>query len=1137
MQGRLAPLSSRYMSALFWVLMVVSAQSFVTGQDVPSTSKSGDSNSSESSKKETAAGSAKSSLEGAPTLPPATVKYLQNKNGELVPVLNTASWEDFLKFLEGRTKPLNGPQSATIREIEITGTADEERAKLKVVYTISLPQAEVPVSVPLYLNEAVLLETPTYTGHGKESPSDKKDPDQGFVWWFQGRGPHRLELSVSVPLRKQFPSRRLVITLPPSLFSRATLRLPHAAVNLKAFREQTIIESTPTGEGKSEVVAIDLGTRFDLQWNPAADSRLNQVSLESQSTIRASIEADYVQVRAEQIVKSLQGTFDKFEVRLPQGADQIRLEESEKLSWRFDPKNPQKVLVSLKEKSNSAILIWSLRLPIKLRTFTLDGFSVEGASKESGRIGLAIEEGLRLPTEPSDPSLVRINAGEFSPNMGPVVRAYQFLGQPFKFTTKIDEVKPYFQVRPLLTLKASAQQLELDAAFEYRVDRDSLNEVVLNWPEHKSEGWTIDSVDEPGIVEGHSIDDKGQINVRLVKHQAGRFTVHMRARRSMKSGDDIAFTLPRPKSASRLSPALITIANAENVESELTTRGETFMQQVSSASVELPEGMRGLKATAYRVDTDEQSFSLRVTPQKQRIRTESLIEANWQDNQFRINQHLIYDVTYERLSQIRVSIPASLEAERIRFFTSRETELTPEVLPLSSAPVASAVRQVVLKLGEAQLGRFEIHARYTVPFAKETALDSEAEVTLPILGCVDVPFSQTRVSLIPSEWFDAEPASAETWTPQFFRQEAWQWLAEGSPASLPLKIVRSTHATGGGNVSQGLVTLYVDPLGNGRVRAQFRVTTRSSSLPVQLPATATLAKFYWDERPLTSREFVELPPESHRFTVQVPVESAKPTSLDHLLTIEYQDRFSSELGWTESLELRPPQLPKCLWDKQVVWQVGLPSGHHLWTYPSSATPMFHWHRYGFIWSRKSEPGSDELKTWIAPDPARMPPESEVLIPEATMNLYSFSQFGSPQPLVFQTLSTSMVLFLGMGFSLAVGFVMLRVVVVRHVMTLLLTGLLVAIFGLWYSAPLELLIQPMIAGLIFPATAVMLESWIRYRNDSAVMSFEGQGEFPPLNAFGSHYGVRQTDPNEATVHRSATRDSHPSVSVESGSGVS
>ncbi len=1130
MQGRSTRLLLRFVSGLSLALLLAIVRDDAVGQDVPSGSKQADASFTESLKKETASGSAKTALEGA--LPPASVKYLLDKNGDPVPVPYSATLDDFLKFLASRNKPVIGPQAATISKIEIDGTADDERANLNVAFTIRLQESDQPVSVPLYLNKAVLKHY-TYHGDGEEIPFEKEDPELGYVWWFKGRGPHRLELSISVPLKKQLPSRRMVLSLPPSPFSRAQLTLPYASVSTKAFREQTFIDVKSVGESKTTIEAIDLGSRFDLTWNQTIAAQPNEVSLESQTTIRAQIESESVLIRADQLVNSLQGQFEKLTVRLPFGAEEIKLDDPERLTYKIDPKTPHIAVVSLKEKMNSAQLTWTLRLPIKFRTLTLDGFLLEGARKQVGRIGLSISDGLRFTAEPNDPSVLRINAGEFPANMGPVVRAYQFLGQPFKLTTKFDDVKPYFQVKPQLTLKASTQQLELDGIFEYRVDRDSLNEVVLTWPDQKAEGWTIDSVDEPGVVESHSIDDKGQITVRLIKNQKDRFNLHLRARRPFKPNDDVPFTLPRPKFASRLSAATVIVANADNVETELDARGETFMQPLSTSNLELPETVHHRKVTAYRVDTDEQSFSLRVTQHTQRIRTESLVEAKWEDNQFQIVQHLIYDVSYERLSQIRVTIPPSLDSDRVRYFTSREIELTPEMLPTPSG----APRQVQLKLGEGQLGRFEIQARYLVPFAKDSAFETDAEIAIPIINSLDEPFSETRVSLVQPEWFDAEPVSASTWKPQASRQEAWQWLANGSPSSIPLKLVRSTHATGGGSVSHALISAQVDGTGKGIIRAQFRVTTRSTTLPVVLPATASPAKFFWDDQPVLARDLVESPPDSRKYLIQVAVETDKGASPDHLLTIEYQDRFSSPLGWSETVELRPPELPKCLWYAQVIWQTGLPSGQHLFTYPTSATPMFHWQRTGFVWRRKSDLGSDELHQWVTPQSVKRPPESDVLVPQGTANHYTFLQFGSPQPLTFQTLSSPMVLFFGAGFSLAVGFVMLRLMVLRHVMTLLLTSLIVALVGLWYSAPLELLVQPMIAGLVFPATAVLLESWVRNRNDPGVLSFEGQGEFPPMQAFGSHYNGRLADPNEATVHRPASRDSHSNVAIESGSGVS
>ena len=1137
MQGSLTPDRVERPGILVCVLLLL-VPFFAFGEEASSVLKSGPSSGVESGKKDSAPGVGKSSFEGG--LPPASVKYLQDKNGDLVPVLNQASWEDFLRFLDGRSKSsLAKPQATTITDIEITGSADEERANLKVAYTIRLTQADEFVSVPLFLNEAVLLKPPTYTGDGEESPAEKKDPEQGFVWWFRGRGPHRLELSVSIPLKKQLPSRRIILTLPPSPVSRVQLQLPYPSVTTKALREQTIVEVIPSTDGKTVIEAFGLGTRFDLTWNPVTELRTNTIALESQMTIRALIENDYVQLRAEQLVKSLQGGFDRFEMRLPTGAEQIKLDNTEKVSYQPDPKNPQKVNVILREKSNSTQLIWNLRIPIKSRTVTLDGFLVEGAGKESGRIGLAIGEGLRFSTEPTDSSILRINAGEFPPNLGPVIRAYQFLGQPFKLTMRFDEVKPYFQVRPQFFLKASVQQLELNAVFEYQENRDSLNEVFFTWLDHGTEGWSIELFDELGIVETHDFDEPGSMLIRLVKHPAGRFLLHLRARRPWKSGEETMFSLPRPRFASRHSPTTMTIANAENVETEVTTRGDTVMQQVSSAGIELPETMQGLKVTSFRVDTEEQTFGLRVTPQRQRIRTESLIDAYWQDNQFRINQRLIYEVLYERLSQVRIAIPSSIVPDQIRFFTSRDIELIPEFLENSAPSTTSggSTRQVLLKLGEGQLGRFEIQAKFSVSFAKDSAFDSDVELTLPMIRSVDTPFTHTRVSLVQPEWFDAVPVSSEIWTTSFSRQDSWQWQAEGSPVELPLKLTPSTHATGRGSVTHALIRIHADRTGQGRVRSQFRMTTRSTSIPIILPGTCSMPRFFWDNQALSARDFQESPIDSRKYLLQIPETSLKESVQEHLLTVEYQDRFCSSLGWSESLLMQGPQLPKCLWDSQVIWQAALPAGHHLLTYPPSATPMFHWQRQGFFWRRKSDPGTMELQRWVAAESVKVPVDSDFLAPEATLNLYTFSQFGAPQPLTFQTLSSPMVLLFGAGFSLVVGFIVLRLVVLRHVMTLLLTALLIAVFGLWYSAPLELLVQPMIAGMIFPAIAVMLESWIRRRHDNAVLSFEGQGEFPPMNAFGSHYASRQADPNEATLHRPLVHDSRSDIPIEPGSGVS
>lgn len=1132
MRGPSTLSSGRLISSLVCVLLLECACGIVGAQENPQGSKSADVKQPESSssKKDNSSGSGKTK---EALLPSTSIRYLPDMNGELHQVPLRASLEGYLKFLEEDQNKAQGPQPYTISEVEIVGVADDERATLKVVFTVRLHLPDQLERVPLYFSEAILKEH-SYTGDGEQF-FDKKDPKQGYVWWFKGRGPHRLQMTLSVPLQKLLPSRHLYVSLPKSPISRMQMTLPYSAVTAKVLPEQAVVEQKSTSAGKTLIEAFGLGSQLDLTWQPNSDVRPNEVSLESQTMIRAQVESDQVLLRAEQRINSSQG-FEQVVVRLPVNSELVKLDDSEKQSYRLDPENRQRVIVTLKEKSNSAQLNWTLRLPIKIGTsVTIDGFAIDGARKQTGKIGFSIAEGLRM-SRPPDPTLLGINAGEFPTSMGPVVHAYQFFSQPFKLSTTFDEVKPYYEVKPQLLLTASTQSLNLDGEFQFRVDRDSMNEVVLSWPNYKSEGWTIDSVDEPGVVESYSADDKGLITVRLVKFRSGRFSVHLHARRHFKAGEDVGFSLPRPKSASRLSSTTLILANAENVDTDLTARGETVFHPLSSSSVDpsvLPEAPRGLRSTIYRVDTDEQSFALRVIPQKQRIRTESSTEVKWQDNQFQLVQHLMYDVAYERLSQIRLTVPTSIEVGNIQFVANRddeEVEFTPELL---QSPAGTG-QQIQLQLGEALLGHFEIQARFAIPFPKDSEIDS-ATVSLPILTSLDGAFLQTRVTLVQPDWFDAEPLSVETWHPQLNRREAWKWMAVGEQSDLRLKLTRSTRVNETGNVSAALIRVALDGTGDGAVRAQFRVTTRASSLTVLLPGTAKSPTFYWGQKRVPERECVESPAGSHRYQIQLPEQFDGPSQPQLLLTVDYQDDCGSTMGWSNRLELRSPQILNCSWS-EVIWQTILPTDQHLFTYPRSASPMFRWERVGLVWSRVSDPNSDRLQRWIAAGTSGVP-TTENLLSERNGNLYTFSQFDSPKTLVFQTMNSPMVLLIGAGFSLVVGFIMIRLVVLRHVLTLLLMGLIIATVGLWYSAPLELLIQPMIAGLIFPAAAVFLDGWIRRRYDNGVLPFDGQDDFPPIQAFGSHYVVRQSDPNEATLHRPTTRDSEPSVPIETGSGVS
>lgn len=1079
------------------------------------------------------------------------IRFVLNKQGEPVPVPANLTLEDVIEMLKppGKTERETVP-AASISSLELTGDANDDRATLKAKLVVQLRQTSEFVKVPFHFNEATLIDA-RYTGEGEAVYEERKDREQGIAYWFRGPNPHTMELTLSVPIRRQLPTRKLQLTLPSSPIAKLKLVVPYSSITAKVSEKASDdipLEVTAQGTDKSVIEMIGLGNRVDLSWQPNPEPSQSEAALEANTTILAQVDTETALLDVRQRIQSLQGKFDSFAVQLPPNAEVLKIEddllprESRSEGYRdhkIDPAKPNRVLVSLTKATVGPVrLRWTVRLPrAEKRKLALTGFAVESSRKQSGEIGLAPHDGLRLSTvQYKDGNILRINAGELKPDVGgtQVTQAYRFLNQPFNLIVGVDPIEPYYLVEPRMFLMGSAHQLTLDAYFQFQVYREGLTEVSFSWPDRKAEGWTIDGFDPPELAESAAIEEEqGILRVRLIKRQTAPFTIRMRARRPTRAMDDLAITLPRAKASSPPIPSLI-LLNAENVETELTTRGETVIRPMSQSDLRqimIPESFRGLKSTAFRIDTEEQAFGLRVLPQPRRVRTDSTTESSWQNDRLQLTQRLSFDVAYERLSQVRLSVPRDLSADRFRFFDENDVELPAE---WSEGPNGQT-RQVRLVLPEPKIGRFEIQAQFFIRMPDDTGLDGDATVTIPILQNVDDAFHQTRMILAREDWFEASSAT-EQWKPQPLRSESWSWQTEGTRGEFPLRIARSGgNANGTANVTRGLITAVLGQEGRAMIRAQFRVAVRSSSLSVALPATAEMPQFYFGKSALLpGLGAVETPAGSRKYSLHLP--EVRSDALDHLLTIDYQLPGAAQYNFPSSIELQSPQLPQCAWDAQVVWQTVVLPDQHLLTHPASASPMFRWRRLGLFWYRVSDPEPSQLQNWIG---ANAGPESDAAIdlnsPQLASNLYTFSQIGAPRQLNFRTLSSPMVLLFGAGISFLFGFILLRVRVLRHVLTVLTAGLILAAIGLWNAAPLELLLQPMIAGLLFPVMAVVIEGWFRRSYGATVLTLPTPAELAA--AHGSRSDIEQPDADEITTLRPPVHDSSEGIRVEAGSGVS
>lgn len=1068
------------------------------------------------------------------------VRWLPNKQGKLVEVPSNATLEEYYEYVAKRLekKPEAAP-SFMVSLIDITGIADDDRAKLSVRFVVRLRSEKEWVPVPLQLNEAVLTDPHQYTGEGQEIPG-QLEPDRGYVWWFRGEGPHQLELSLSVPIRKQLPTRRLQLSLPRSPISKLKLTVPYRTGSAKA-ANLSPVEISPIEGDKSQIEVYGLGDRIDLNWQPISPASPNEPTLEVSTTILAQMDSNAVLLDAKQRIHAIQGTFDSYHVTLPVGGDILKIEGDDYHSHRFLSDSKNRVVVSLKKATTGIVrLHWIVRIPLaERRRLSLDGFAVEGARKQSGEIGLAPYEGMRLSStqQTNQANMVRIDAALFPITAGStqVTRAFRFMSQPFNLSIGIEPIEPYYLVESRANLLASKQQLHLELVCQYTIHRESLSHVTVHWRDWKAEGWTIDGIDPRDVIQAGATDESANsLRLKLVKPQNGSFQVRLRAHRMIKGRDDVEFTLPHAEASSPQSTLLV-LADDENVETKLSVRGESLPSTMHAKATDqssMPESLRGLKSTFYRFDDGGQSFQLQVVAKQKRIQTDSMSQATLWNDRLEVRQRIGCDVDYERISQIKFRVPRNLLTERIRFLMGPDSELKADWTDEEN----SSFRIVRLTLPEPKSGHFEIQAQFSVPVSDDLSTVEGTTVPIPILQCTEGAFKQAKMSLATADRLEAAAVS-ERWKLLPLHSESWNWVSETPESQCDLKItVARGRSRGAGSIERGLITAVIDDSGSGRIRAQFRIATQSSTLLISLPPQAESLQIALNRTPLTiGIDAVEQPVRSGKFAIHIP-ESTKQ-EIDHLLTIDYQLSCVDPLTFTESLQLNAPQLPQCFWKARVFWQVVLPADRHLFTYPSSATPMFVWQRRSLFWYRHSDPDAIALRRWMGADssPAPLTPENENTA-TSFGNRYTFSQFGAPRSLSFQSMSRSMLVFFGAGLSLLTGFLVLRVSVLRHMLTILIAVVLLAFVGLWYSGPLEILLQPLVVGLLFPIIAIVIENFFQRRHAGGLLTFPSSAELSA--AHGIRGEVLLTSALEDRIPpRNPTLETEDHLRIDSGSGVS
>ncbi|WP_298864569.1 hypothetical protein [uncultured Gimesia sp.] len=1028
--------------------------------------------------------------------------FFKGADGQFYPLPNLSldQIREYLKQKQiSQTEP--SPEFA-VSSVSLTGTIKEDRAILDARIVVLINEENKWVRVPVKLNEAIFLKT-SYVGEGESSPGGF-NRTEGYLWWFRGKGTHEINLTLSISLKQQLPSRRLQLLLPQTAVSNLQLKVPLSQISLEVPAGVAVSKKT-ISENQSLVEMFGLGDQLDLSWQPIPDEKKVETVLQAETLLTADFTSDSVLLNATQSIKALTGSFQTVQVRLP---DRFRLLDVKCKDYKSHKLAKGNLIeVSLIEPTVGPIEIqWTLEtdFPEENGHFLIDGFDVSRAKRQTGLIDIQTLDGYRIfRTEGQNRFVYQIKA-----NQKDFDSSYRFLKQPFQLPLNIERVKPYFSAKPFYLVQMFGNRAEFDARIQIDVFQGALDKVSLNWPQQAKEGWELELMQEPSLTEAIELDQSqpGKININLLKRSKGKFEITFRARRPVIADQEpFNFTLPEIEAPS-LSATSLVIANDVNVVTDLTPSLKT--QVLSSPLVQmekfvLPAEVKTLRKNEFQIQPGVNEFSAVVSIHNQEITTTSAAQLEIDGSEVHVEQEIQYQIEYEPLSEVRLLVPLSLK-NRVNFYLDEEQN---PLVPTWISDNADPVQNARLSLRSKKLGPVKITAVYLLPQSSQT------ELSVPLIRSDDAAFSESQFELSVKDEEDSRYLEIESmdtaWQQQLAMNNNAFWRAVDPKADINLKLKKSeSGALFSYSVSQAWIDCSIDSSGFYQARAQYQFPVSPRLLSFQVPEQAKIKieNIWWNNQQTT---FSLVQGSLNEYQISLPVVQGKENS-SHILTIDYGSTKHQRDSLFSSLTVAAPEFSDNLWVEKTNWKISLPNNQHLFTIPPGYTPQYHWENQGVFWSRHFS-GKNKIPISFKNTP-------QLKDDFVGVNDYQFYRLGPVTALEFRALSRSMIVFIGAGTSLLLGFILMSISPLRSVLMLLIIMTAVSAVALWYAAPVEVLLQPAVFGLLLAIIAAFINGSSRKRRESKQLTLSAPSDFIPPPSYSERIQPSEVDPEDITAVR-------------------
>jgi hypothetical protein len=1028
------------------------------------------------------------------------VYYVRDKQGRLIPLLGF-SYEEILSLIQQKKTGQIGtpaPHGYSLEQLEITGEAEGERAKLIADYKINLTESDW-VDVPLWNKGAVLEEPATYRGEA-DHQIQYNSQTGAYVARLRGAAGSQVQitLKLAVPIKTTGIQSKLDFDVPTAAASRLSLRVPQSPLEMISHTGCTTAEAKSGGtrsEHRSEIILRGLGGPVELAWQEHALENTSGV-LEATGQVFAQIDSRSVQFDVLLTVRGFGAQFDRFRVKLPPGSqlvggapvgagytlnsltlhkdDQTQPSDPATAEKTDDEPHADWVEVHLAQPTAEPVEVriqaeraYDVTKPDTI--LELSGFEVQEAAphRQWGHIAVAVVGDWRVAWGLRERvrQVAELPAALQRPG---IVAGFEYFGQPASLTARIVPRQTRISVEPQYVYFVAARQVQLEARLKYNIRGAKASALEIAIP-----GWEIDSIGPTDVVDANApLNSRGTSTiVPLTKPTTGEIELSLKAHRNLPAATSrLEVSMPQP-AADVVGPALVVLLPADNVR--LRAREDELQGMVHpSVTPRLNLPVREQAPLIYRDEQTQATFvgDLELLPQV--IRAGIATDVKLQHDEIQVDQRFAYHVEHEPTSSLTFAVPETLLKN-----TNLEWKIDDQILVPLPSPAPSADSKTVrieLPLAEPRQGAFEVVARYHAPHSQWNSDPDDAlggplviPLVMPTIASLDhnraaiYGESAARVQSLDEAWKVVDESSEPNAVSE--RAELRLTASQAVPQIVLIARPGAEREAGGTVVDRAWIQSWL----SGPVRqdrAVYRISTSGDELGLSLPAGISAGNL---ELQLDHRMVQPIIASDGTLKLNFPRSSENRY---HVLELRYQwDHYE---GHSHSINVELPRFADGVWVQRMYWQLVLPTNEHLVVSPADFTPEFNWKWSGLGWGRHATWDQSELEKWSGAAAADA-------LPEAT-NRYLFSTIGSPLHFTAATATRWQIVLLSSAAALAVGLLVLYVPSGRRPLALLGIGVFMFVLSACLPNAVILFVQSATLGLLLILLAGLLRHGVTRR---------------------------------------------------------